>query len=264
MLQMRAGLIGLALTLTFTGTAPAQTPLTLTEAMARARTATPEARGLEAAAGEAAARIAQARAGYLPRVDVIESVQRGNQPVFVFGSLLAQRQFGADDFALQSLNHPRPVTNVKTTLLIAQPIYDGGAARLAVRGARIGSDLSAAERGRAEQDLAMGAATAFIRVLQLEAETRATVAAIEAAQSDLDRARARRDGLVTEADALAVDVHLAEMRARRIAAEGDLAVARIALNAAIGAALDQTTPLVMPGAPAPPRPIDELVSAAKR
>lgn len=265
MLQMRVGLIGLALTLMFAGTASAQTPLTLTEAMARARTATPEARGLEAAAGEAAARTAQARAGYLPRVDVGGTLQRGNQPVFVFGSLLAQRRFGAEDFALQSLNHPRPVTNVKTTLLIEQPIYDGGAARLAVRGARIGSEVSAAERRRAEQDLAMGAATAFVRVLQLEAEIRATVAAIDAALSDLERAKARRDGgLATEADVLAVDVHLAEMRARRIEADGDLAVARIALNAAIGAPLDQAAPLVMPAVATPPRPIDELVAVARQ
>jgi outer membrane protein TolC len=54
--------------------AGAQTTLTLEEAMARARSTTPDARALEAAAEEAAARVRQARSGYLPQVEVSESV----------------------------------------------------------------------------------------------------------------------------------------------------------------------------------------------
>ena len=69
--------------------AAAQIPLTLTEAIARARAQNPDAGSTAAAEREAALRITQARAGYLPRVDVVESWQRGNQPVFVFSSLLA-------------------------------------------------------------------------------------------------------------------------------------------------------------------------------
>ncbi len=70
-------------------TAAAQTPLTLPGAIARARAQNPDVGGAAAAAREAAQRVTQARAGYLPRVDVAESWQRGNQPVFVFSSLLA-------------------------------------------------------------------------------------------------------------------------------------------------------------------------------
>lgn len=265
MSQMRAGQVALVVFLNVTGTASAQAPLTLAQAMELARTATPEARSLEAAAGEAAARLAQARAGYLPRVDVVGAVQRGNQPVFVFGSLLAQRRFGPDDFALQALNHPLPVTNVRSSLLVEQPIFDGGATRLAVRSARIANDLADTMQRGAGQDLALGAAAAFVRVLQLEAETRAADAAIESAQSDRDRAAARRDsGIVTDADVLAVDVHLAEMRARRISAAGDAAVARIALNNAIGAPLDQQTRLAPPDAPAPPAAVADLVASAQQ
>ena len=90
--------------------AAAQTPLTLTEAIARARAQNPDAGSTAAAEREAAQRVTQARAGYLPKVDVVESWQRGNQPVFVFSSLLAQRQFTAADFALGALNHPEPST----------------------------------------------------------------------------------------------------------------------------------------------------------
>lgn len=263
MSQPRAGWAAIALFFLVAATASAQS-LTLADAMARARTVTPEARSAAAAAGEAAARVGQAQAGYLPRVDLIESVQRGNQPVFVFGSLLSQRRFEAADFALQSLNHPSPVTSVRSSVLVEQPVFDGGATRFAVRSARIASDLAAAVQAAAGQDLALRAAAAFVAVLQLDGETRATQAAIDAAQSDLDRAAARRDsGIVTDADVLAVEVHLAEMRARRITATGDLAVARIALNTAIGAPLDDQTPLARPALPGSTTPIGELVVQAR-
>ena len=83
------------------------TSLTLADAIARARTTHPDA-SVAAAAEQAAARGAtQARAGYLPTVDLIESWQRGNQPVFVFSSLLSQRRFTAANFAIDALNNPR-------------------------------------------------------------------------------------------------------------------------------------------------------------
>src|SRR5690606_29411376 len=84
----------------------AQEPLTLSQAIDRATSSNPDARIAAVAEQEAAQRVVQARAGYFPRADVTETWQRGNQPVYVFGSLLNQRRFTADDFALDALNHP--------------------------------------------------------------------------------------------------------------------------------------------------------------
>lgn len=51
------------------------------------------------AATEAAkARIGQARAGTLPKINYSESFARSDNPVFVFSSLLTQHQFGAANF----------------------------------------------------------------------------------------------------------------------------------------------------------------------
>src|SRR3989338_192697 len=105
--------------------AAAQTTLTLAEAIARARSQNPDAGSAAAAEREAAERITQARAGHLPRVDVVESWQRGNQPVFVFGSLLAQRQFTAADFALGALNHPDALDNFRSAVIVEQSLFDG-------------------------------------------------------------------------------------------------------------------------------------------
>ena len=79
-------------------------------------------------------------------------------------------------------------------------------------GGDIGARRGYGDPGTARQELGFRAAQTFVRVLQLEATLRATDAAVAAAESDRQRARARRDvGLVTQADVLAVDVHLADM-----------------------------------------------------
>src|SRR5436190_665307 len=88
--------------------AAAQTSLSLSDAISRASTRNPDVGSAAATEREAAERITQARSGYFPRVDVAESWQHGNQPVFVFSSRLAQRQFSAADLALDALNHPAP------------------------------------------------------------------------------------------------------------------------------------------------------------
>jgi outer membrane protein TolC len=238
--------------------ASAQTSLTLEDAMNRARGETSDARALAAAVDEADASIQRARSGFWPRVDVTETVRRGNQPVFVFGSLLSQRRFTAANFAISALNDPDPVTNTRTAVALEQPVFDAGFARLGVQAARLDREIAVASRDAAHQDLAFRAAQAFVRVLQLEATVRATDAAVAAAESDRQRVRARRDvGLVTEADGLAVDVHLADMRQRQIAAAGDLAVARIQLADAVGLPLTAAIMLVRPASP--PSPADEAV-----
>ena len=97
---------GLLATLLLAPPASAQSPLSLSEAIARAKAHNPDAGSAAAAEREAAERVTQARSGYFPKVDVAESWQRGNNPVFVFSSRLAQRRFTEADFALDALNHP--------------------------------------------------------------------------------------------------------------------------------------------------------------
>jgi outer membrane protein TolC len=134
---------------------------------------------------------------------------------------------------------------------------------LGVKAAKLGRDVAAAAREAAEQDLAFRAAQAFVRVLQLEATVRATDAAVTAAESDHQRVRARRDvGLVTEADVLAVNVHLVDMLQRQIAARGDLSVARIQLAEAIGLPLAESPTLVPPRSRSGAADADTLVQEA--
>jgi outer membrane protein len=217
----------------------AQTPLTLTEAIARSRAHNPDARGSAAAEREAVQRVRQARAGYWPSVDVTESWQRGDQPVFVFSSLLAQRQFTAADFALNALNHPDALDNFRAAVTVGQPVFDA-ATRANVTATALGRELAATSRLVVDQDLAASVTDAYGRALAAASARQSAEAAAETARADRELAGHRRDaGLVTDADVLQVDVHVSRTREQQIRATADERIARARLNQMMGASLDE-------------------------
>ena len=93
---------------------PAQEALTLRQAVDLALRSNPLVAAADAGEKEAEARIHQARSGYLPRVQFSESLQRGNNPVFVFSSLLTQHQFSEANFAIGPLNRPDAMNNYQS------------------------------------------------------------------------------------------------------------------------------------------------------
>jgi outer membrane protein len=212
----------------------AQTPLSLADAIARARAHNPDASSSAAAERAAAQRVTQAEAGYWPRVDVAESWQRGDQPVFVFGSLLAQRQFTAADFALGALNHPDATDNFRSAVTVEQPLFDS-ATRANAASAGIGQQVATATRVMVDHDLAAGVTDAYGRVLMASGARRSADAAVETALADRELAGNRRDaGLVTDADVLQIDVRVSRTREQQILAASDERIARARLNQVMG------------------------------
>ena len=219
--------------------AGAQTPLNLTDAIARARLHNPDAGSSAAGEREAAQRVTQARAGYWPRVNVVESWQRGNQPVFVFSSLLAQREFTATDFALDALNQPDPIDNFRSAVTVEQSVFDGVmGANVAV--ARVGQEVATAVRRVVDHDLAESVTEAYGRVLVAAGARQSADAAVAAARADRELAGNRREaGLVTDADVLQIDVHLSRTREQQIVAVSDERIARARLNQLMAAPLGE-------------------------
>ena len=95
------------------------------------------------------ARIDEARAGKLPKLNYSESFTRSDNPVFVFSSLLTQHQFGAENFNIGPLNRPDSINNFQSQLTVDQVLYDAGQTRNAVKSAR---PLSADDRRRSAPD----------------------------------------------------------------------------------------------------------------
>ena len=216
----------------------AQAPLSLDDALERARTRNPLARGAASSERAAEHRITQATGGYWPRIDLVESWQRGNQPVFVFSSLLSQRQFTAANFAIDSLNNPAAVDNFKTAFVIEQPLFDGST-RAHVAAARAGRDMASAGRLVVDHELAAGVTAAYARVIVAVASRRSAEAAATSATADRELAGNRRDaGLVTDADVLQLDLHVSRSREQQIRAASDEQVARAQLNELMNEPLD--------------------------
>src|SRR4030042_1352424 len=126
----------------FTFPLAAQEKLTLSEAVARALENNPDLAVDEPGRQAALSEFKAARAGYLPRLDFEQSYLAGNNPVFVFGTLLTQQRFTADNFALPSLNAPSPEDNLQTRATVQQTIWDFGRTRNRREQARLGVKIA--------------------------------------------------------------------------------------------------------------------------
>lgn len=217
----------------------AQEPLTVDAAVQAAIAHNASLRAARAGLDEAAARTTEARSDFYPRVSVSEAWQRGDEPVFVFGSLLSSRQFAASNFAIEALNHPEPIGFFHTTFGVEQLIYDGGRQRAAAGAASLGRDIAAASVDQATAGIALQTTQTFGRLLASEAAKRAADAGLESARQDLTRAEQRRDaGMATDADVLSLVVHVADLQQRAIQANSEAAVARAELNRLMGAPIE--------------------------
>lgn len=227
--------------------AAAQEPLTLDQAVQAALTQNASLRGARATRDEADAHAREARAGFFPRLTFSESWQRGDQPVFVFSSLLSARRFGAENFAIDALNHPDPIGFFRGTLGVEQLIFDGGRRRAVTDATALRRDIAGLATDEAAAGLALAATQTFGRVIAAQAAHRHAEAGIEAAREDLARAERRRDaGMVTDADVLGLAVHVADLQQRAIQAIGDGAIARAELNRLMGVPIDRDYQLVEP------------------
>jgi outer membrane protein TolC len=222
-------------------TAAAQEVLTLEGAIQEALSHNALLRAARAGAAEVSEHVGEARAGWLPRLSFTETWQRSEQPIFVFSSLLASRQFTAANFAIDALNHPEPTGFFRSSIGAEQLIFDGGRQRSAVERAQLRSDMSKLAVDEAAASLAATATETYGRILIAEAGVRAAHAALQSAQEDLARAERRRDaGMATDADVLALDAQVTALRQREIDSEADAAVAKAELNRLTGSPIDRS------------------------
>jgi len=228
-----------------------QEPLSLKDAVRQALKRHPSLEAANARIQAAESRVGQARSGYLPRVQYMENQMRGNNPVYVFGSLLTQHQFTEANFDIRRLNRPDPLNNFQSVVTAEQLIYDFGGVKNGVKAAEFGRKMTEAEKRAEELNLIARVARAYHGVTLAEQALEVAREALKTAEADLKRAETVRDaGMATEADVLAVQVHVAAMKEQVIRHEADLKVARAALNEALGLPLETPHRLVTPLAPA--------------
>jgi len=231
-------------------------PLALKDAVRIALEKHPAIEASAARMKAAGSRVDQAKSGRLPRVNYQESWTRSDNPVFVFSSLLAQRQFSEKDFAIGPLNRPDFLNNFQSTVTVDQVIYDGGQTRSQIRSASLNREMTGEEDRRTRQNLIANVVRSYHGVVLAAESLEVARDAVRSADADLRRAETvRAAGMSTDADVLSIKVHLAAMREQEIRREHELEVARAALNEALGLPLDTphdlSTPLTLAQAPEP-------------
>jgi len=219
--------------------------LSLEDAVQAALEAHPALKAAQSGKQVAEASLAGARTGRMPTLQVKGTLTQGNNPVYVFGSLLEQSRFGPANFALDALNSPSSLTNLRSEVVANMPLFDRHQTDVRIRQATIGVEQSDLQRQGAEQQVRFDVIQAYFGLIAAKAQAELAAASVRMAREDVDRATARRDaGMTVDSDVLTAQVQQAEFRQRQIQADADIVSAIAALNIAMGRSVD--TPVSVP------------------
>ena len=220
---------------------PAQT-LTLQDAIRVALEKNPTVQAAAAYSQAVREGIAEAKAARMPRLDFSEGLTRGNNPVYVFGGLLTERQFNANDFALNFLNTPPPLDVFRTQFSAALPLYDAGQMGRRIKDAKLSAQGAGETARRTRQEVIFHVVKAYTDELLAQENVRVAQSALKTAQSDLERAQARQEeGQGIPSDLLSAQVYLAQTEEDLLQAQNAANLARAALSVAMGLPEDTAT-----------------------
>jgi len=215
------------------------TPLTLPQAVSMALEKNPLHKAAVADVRIGTAAIRESRAPLMPKITFTESVMRGNDPVFVFGSRLRQQNFTVADFALNRLNTPTPISNFSSRFAGEWNLFDGLQSWYAVSRAKYMKQAAEQQLDRNEQELVYHAVEAYYGTLLAQRQVQVAEAGLETAQAIEDSSRARvESGMVVESDLLSAQVATAARKQELIAARNGLALAHTQLALAMGVSSD--------------------------
>ena len=225
----------------------AQQKLSLSEAVSRALENNPDlavdAPGQQAARSEFKA----ARAGYLPRLDFEQSYLAGDNPVFVFGTLLTQRRFTTGNFALPLLNNPSAIDNLQTRATVQQNLWDFGRTGNRREQAQLGVEMADQSHEEHTRQVLLSVFDGYYSTSLASDALETARVALRSAESIESQAKARvESGLAVEADLLRSRVYFSTAKQQEIQAQGELEAARAQLNRLMGNPLGEAVGLTAP------------------
>ena len=209
--------------------------LTLVDAVELALRRNPLTRATSAGRELANAELSEAQSRRLPALIASGSFTRSNNPVFVFGGLLEQGQFGPANFEINSLNHPDALNNFRSSLTLRFPVFDQRETDTRIASARIRQQQADQQTSLVEQRIRFEVIKTYYGVLLAQEKLKVAEEAVRTGEADVKRARDLVEtGLVVQSDLLAARVQLSQFRQEEIQMSGELAIALAALNVALG------------------------------
>lgn len=208
-----------------------------------------------------------ARGAMIPHLDAGENYSASDNPVQVFSDLLMQQDFTANNFALDSLNHPGFFSNFQSDVTLSFPVFAGGRLLAAWRAAGMGAEAARWQEAETRQRVEFAVIQSYYAALLAERRVAVVDRALTAARAHLAVARDRfRHGLAVNADVLRANVMTGTLEQQRIEAASGVAITRDEFGHALGAEDEGLAPLENPpelSAPGTPAaPLDALVARA--
>ena len=225
-------------------TRPQTVDLSLTAAMRIAARENPAilAAGFKVESSRAGVR--QARSGFLPRVDFVETYNRTTTPMWVFGAKLNQESITAADFNPDLLNDPDAYDDFSSALTMTWPVFAGGKIYNRYRQAETNAAAENLLFKRTRQEVISRAAVAYVDMMLAGEHLKVVNQSIASARANLKMVQAAfNSGLSVKSDLLRSQVTLADLEQQRLQAESRVQTARAALNAAMGRPVE--TPLAL-------------------
>ncbi len=219
----------------WTPSSVAQESLTLSEAVAHALESNPELAIDEPGRQAANEEFKAAKERYLPRLDFEMSYLAGNNPAFVFSTLLTQQKFTEENFDIERLNSPSAEDNWQTRFTLQQTIWDFGRTGAYREMANLG--VQSADRSHEEhvRQVLLAVIDAYYATTLARESLETASMAVRSAEAIESQAEARvKEGVTVEADLLRSRVYLSAARQQEIQARGNLENAKARLNRLMG------------------------------
>lgn len=237
-------ILSIAASLILSGAAFAQTvfppKLSVEAAVEKALERDPRTRIVDTAVKTAGFAVAEARTGLRPTVQFTQNAIFSNNPVFVFGSRLEQGRFRTSDFALDSLNRPSGLLNLRSAVNFQQPLFDQRQTRSRVKRAEVEQSRAELQAESLRQKLRFDVVREYFTVILAKEMLTVSAEAVRSAEANSKKAKDMVEvGMTTDADYLAAEVETANARQQRLEAESNVVTAVAALNIAIGESPDR-------------------------
>lgn len=175
-----------------------------------------------------------ARSLLLPQISIEERFVRTNNPPGVFMAKLNQERFGQADFAIDSLNQPRPVSDIQTTATIEQALFSG---RGLMGWGMAKKDFAAKQHDyeRKKEETALYVVRSYLQVGTAKAYLSVAKAGVDDAAEHLRIAQVReRNGLGLYSDVLRARTAMTEAEQKKVTAEKNLILAKRSLGLLLG------------------------------
>ena len=186
---------------------------------------------------EADAALRETQMKRLPSLAVNSAFTRGDNPVYVFGTLMNQKSFTQGDFAIDSLNNPGLTTNFRNSFEVGVPLFTGFELQSFERLGRISKDAAVSGQELSVQNTRYAVVKSFLQVLLRQELFRTLTERIDASGAEIESARKLKEkGLVLGSDYYAAQAIWGGLKTWRVQVEAGLAAAKSELATLMGVA----------------------------